>query len=300
MARIVRAELTLVDLKPMTQRTDAIQSFVSQETPILTLTDDDGCAGTGYTYTIGSGGSAVVALMRDHLLPRVIGMDTETLEANWRSLLFGMHALAVGPVSSLALAAIDIAFWDLRCVRTGTPLYQAIGGAHDRMPVYTTEGGWLHLSAEQLVDDAVRMRERGFRGAKLKIGKPHHTEDRDRLSAVRAAVGETFQLMVDANQGLRLDDAERRGRALPTWTWHGSRSHWRPMTSEHMPAWRLSVQFRSRSVNRSTASASSRITCMPAPAQWYRSMSLASAGSRPGSRSRTSPRRTTSRSRRTS
>jgi L-alanine-DL-glutamate epimerase-like enolase superfamily enzyme len=214
MARIVRAELTLVDLKPMTQRTDAIQSFVSQETPILTLTDDDGCAGTGYTYTIGSGGSAIVALMRDHLLPRVIGMDTETLEATWRSLLFGMHALAVGPVSSLALAAIDIAFWDLRCVRTGTPLYRAIGGAHDRMPVYTTEGGWLHLSAEQLVDDAVRMRERGFRGAKLKIGKPHHTEDRDRLSAVRAAVGETFQLMVDANQALRLDDAERRGRAL--------------------------------------------------------------------------------------
>jgi L-alanine-DL-glutamate epimerase-like enolase superfamily enzyme len=214
MARIVRAELTLVDLKPMTQRIDAIQSFVSQETPILTLTDDEGCVGTGYTYTIGSGGSSIVALMRDHLLPQVIGMDTDTLEANWRSLLFGMHALAVGPVSSLALAAIDIAFWDLRCIRAGTPLYRAIGGAHDRMPVYTTEGGWLHLSAEKLVDDAVRMRERGFQGAKLKIGKPHRMEDHDRLSAVRAAVGDTFQLMVDANQGLRLDDAERRSRAF--------------------------------------------------------------------------------------
>jgi len=134
MARIVRAELTMVDLKPMTQRTDAIQSFVSQETPILTLTDDEGHVGTGYTYTIGSGGSSIVALMRDHLLPRVIGMDTDTLEANWRSLLFGMHALAVGPISSLALAAIDIAFWDLRCVRTGIPLHRAVGGAHDRMP----------------------------------------------------------------------------------------------------------------------------------------------------------------------
>jgi L-alanine-DL-glutamate epimerase-like enolase superfamily enzyme len=58
------------------------------------------------------------------------------------------------------------------------------------------------------------MRERGFQGAKLKIGKPHRREDADRLSAVRAAVGDTFQLMVDANQGLRLDDAERRSRAL--------------------------------------------------------------------------------------
>ncbi|MDQ1717399.1 MAG: hypothetical protein QOE89_1352 [Pseudonocardiales bacterium] len=214
MARIVRAELALVDLKPMTQRTDAIQSFVSQETPILTLTDDEGYSGTGYSYTIGSGGSSIVALLRHHLLPRVIGMDTETLEANWRSLLFGMHALAVGPVSSLALAAIDTAFWDLRCIRAGVPLHRAIGGAHDRLPVYTTEGGWLHLPADDLVEDAVRMRDRGFRGAKLKIGKPHRMEDYERLRAVRAAVGDTFELMVDANQGLRLDDAERRSRAL--------------------------------------------------------------------------------------
>lgn len=214
MARIIQAELTLVDLKPMVQRTDAIQAFVSQETPILTLTDDEGAVGTGYTYTIGCGGSSIVALLRDHLLPRVIGMDTESLEANWRSLLFGMHALAVGPVSSLALAAIDIAFWDLRCVRSGIPLHRAIGGAHDRMQVYTTEGGWLHLSTDQLVEDAVRMRERGFRGAKLKIGKPHLREDYERLSAVRAAAGNDFELMVDANQGMRLDEAERRSRAL--------------------------------------------------------------------------------------
>ena len=60
MARIVKAELRLVDLKPMTQRTDAIQAFVSQETPILTLTDADGATGTGYTYTIGSGTEGLV------------------------------------------------------------------------------------------------------------------------------------------------------------------------------------------------------------------------------------------------
>src|SRR5258705_5877022 len=111
MARIVKAELRMVDLKPLTQRTDAIQSFVSQETPILTLTDADGATGTGYTYTIGSGGASIVALLRHHLLPRLIGMDAEQLESNWRALLYGMHALAVGPVSSLSLAAIDIAAW---------------------------------------------------------------------------------------------------------------------------------------------------------------------------------------------
>jgi L-alanine-DL-glutamate epimerase-like enolase superfamily enzyme len=160
MARIVKAELRLVDLKPLTQRTDAIQSFVSQETPILTLTDSDGATGTGYSYTIGAGGSAIVALLRDHLLPQLIGMEAEHIEGNWRALLYSMHALAVGPVSSLSLAAIDIAAWDLRCRRANLSLHQAVGGAHERLPVYTTEGGWLNLETEQLVEDAVRMQRK--------------------------------------------------------------------------------------------------------------------------------------------
>jgi L-alanine-DL-glutamate epimerase-like enolase superfamily enzyme len=125
-----------------------------------------------------------------------------------------MHALAVGPVSSLALAAIDIALWDLRCRRAGIPLHQAVGGAHTRLPLYTTEGGWLHLGSDKLVEDALLMQSRGFMGAKIKIGKPRGSEDVDRLTAVRAAVGDGFELMVDANQGLRLDDAQRRAQLL--------------------------------------------------------------------------------------
>ncbi len=214
MSRIVKTELHLVDLKPMVERTDAIQSFVSQETPILTITDEEGMTGTGYTYTIGSGGSAIVALLRDHLLPRLIGMNAEEIESNWKTLLFGMHSLAVGAVSSLALAAIDIALWDLRCRRAGLPLHQAVGGAHTRLPLYTTEGGWLHLGSDELVADALLMQARGFKGAKVKIGKPRKSEDVERLSAVRAAVGDGFELMVDANQGLRLDDAQRRSQLL--------------------------------------------------------------------------------------
>src|ERR1700712_1686644 len=96
MSKIVSARLHMVDLKPQVERTDAIQSFVSQETPLLTITDEDGMTGTGYSYTIGSGGSAIVALLRDHLLPRLIGLESEEIEGNWHSLLFGMHALAVG------------------------------------------------------------------------------------------------------------------------------------------------------------------------------------------------------------
>ena len=57
MARIAKVEVLMVDLKPKVKRVDAIQSFVSQETPIVRITDADGAVGTGYSYTIGTGGS---------------------------------------------------------------------------------------------------------------------------------------------------------------------------------------------------------------------------------------------------
>jgi len=64
-----RAEAFLIDLKVEQQRTDAVQSFLSQETVFVEITADDGAVGLGYSYTIGTGGTAVLALLRDHLLP---------------------------------------------------------------------------------------------------------------------------------------------------------------------------------------------------------------------------------------
>ena len=72
MAKIERVELRLVDIPPKVVRTDAIQSFVSQETPIVSITDSDGAVGTGYSYTIGTGGSSIMRLLADHLVPRLI------------------------------------------------------------------------------------------------------------------------------------------------------------------------------------------------------------------------------------
>jgi L-alanine-DL-glutamate epimerase-like enolase superfamily enzyme len=171
---------------------------------------DDGSSGTGYSYTIGTGGSSVVALLKDHLCPRLIGRDPALIESIWRDLMFATHATTVGAISSLALAAIDTALWDWRCRRDGQPLWRAAGGAKQRIPVYTTEGGWLHLSPDALVRETLAAQKAGFRGAKIKVGKPHVSEDLARLHAVRDAVGEDFEIMVDANQCFSLSEALRR------------------------------------------------------------------------------------------
>jgi len=210
---IERVEIWQVNLPPKVVRTDAIQSFVTQETPVVRITCADGAQGIGYTYTIGTGGSSVVALLRDHLAPRLIGRDAAQIEAIWKELFFHTHATAVGAITSLSLAAIDTALWDLKCRRAGEPLWKAAGGAQAKVPVYTTEGGWLHHSPQQLIDEAVAAKAQGFRGAKVKVGRPTIAEDVARLSAVRAAVGDAFEVMVDANQAFTVAEARRRAHA---------------------------------------------------------------------------------------
>jgi L-alanine-DL-glutamate epimerase-like enolase superfamily enzyme len=214
MARIEKVELRMVDLKPKVKRTDAIQSFVSQETPIVTITDSDGAVGTGYSYTIGTGGSSVMRLIADHLAPRIIGDDADMIEAIWHKLEFATHATTIGAITAIALAAIDTALWDLRAKKQGLPLWKLAGGAKEKAPLYTTEGGWLHIEPQALVDDALQAKAKGFRGSKVKIGKPTGAEDFARLSAVRKALGDDYEIMTDCNQGFAVDEAIRRAARL--------------------------------------------------------------------------------------
>jgi L-alanine-DL-glutamate epimerase-like enolase superfamily enzyme len=211
MVRIEQVEILMVDLKPKVKRTDAIQSFVSQETPILRIRTSDGAEGVGYSYTIGTGGHAVLDLLSRHLAPLLIGRDPDMIEQIWRELFFSTHATAVGPLTALALCAIDTALWDRRCRVARQPLYKVAGGAQASVPLYTTEGGWLHLESAALIDDALRAKAAGFGGCKIKVGAAPRA-DLARLLAVRAAVGETFEIMIDANQAFSVDEAIRRAR----------------------------------------------------------------------------------------
>ena len=212
MSRIARVEILMVDLKPKVKRVDAIQSFVSQETPIVRITDADGVTGTGYSYTIGTGGYSVVELLKRTLVPAIIGREAMEIERIWRDLLFLTHATTTGAITSIALAAIDTALWDLKARKLGQPLHLLAGGAQQSIPLYTTEGGWLHLDEGALVDDALRAKADGFGGCKLKVGRPIF-EDVRRIGAVREAVGPGFEIFTDANQRFNVDEAIRRARA---------------------------------------------------------------------------------------
>lgn len=211
-SRIVHVEAQLVDLPVETVRTDALQTFVKQETIFVRIRTADGTEGVGYSYTIGTGGGAVLSLLRETLLPALIGLEAERPEAVWLALFGITRATTVGPITALALAAVDTAVWDAKTRRAGLPLWVAGGGASPSIPMYDTEGGWLHLTVDELVAHAVASKERGMGGVKIKVGKPRGHQDLERLRAVRDAVGDDLDIMVDANQSFTVSEAVRRAR----------------------------------------------------------------------------------------
>ena len=262
----------------------------------MRITCDDGAPGTGYSYTIGTGGSSVVALLRDHLAPRLLGRDPECIEAIWKDLFFHTHATAVGAITSLALAAIDTALWDLRCRAHGLPLWKVAGGAQPRVPVYTTEGGWLHLSRGRAGRADARGEGRRF-PRRQDQGRPA-ARVRGRRAARRRARGRRRRRSRSWSTRTRASPSRRRSAARARSSRsasRGSRSRCRPRTSAATSSSRAPRRCRSRSGESLYTPRISASTSSATPARSCRSTSRASAASRRGSRSRTSPRPSTSR-----
>ncbi len=204
----------LFELPALQPRSDAIQSFTVMELVIVELCTSTDVTGVGYSYTIGTGGRAVKAFLDNELKPLLKGEDCECHQRIWDKMYHRTRASNGGPIDSIARAAVDVAVWDLKAKSAGVPLFKLLGGSQERVPVYDTEGGWLHFSIDELVANARTSIERGFQGIKLKVGKSSSAEDVCRVAAVRSAVGPAVKLMVDANQAWTAAEAIRRVRAF--------------------------------------------------------------------------------------
>src|SRR6476659_840397 len=78
------------------------------------LRDEDGAEGVGYTYTVGTGGAAVHALLARDLAPRLVGREAERIEERWQAMWWALHYGGRGGAQIFAISAVDIALWDLR------------------------------------------------------------------------------------------------------------------------------------------------------------------------------------------
>ena len=178
-----------------------------------TLTASDGTSGTGYTYTGGKGGHAILSMLVHDLKPFLIGQDDTDIEALHDGMQQHVHYVARGGIASFAISAVDIALWDIRGKRSGEPLWKMAGGTARDCRVY--RGGIdLDYSLPKLLASMESHLDAGYVGVKIKIGQPELATDIERVAAVRDAIGSDTEFMVDANCSMSVDKAIEAARAF--------------------------------------------------------------------------------------
>ncbi|MHA6617735.1 D-mannonate dehydratase ManD [Pseudonocardia sp. DLS-67] len=134
----------------------------------LEITTDDGLVGYG-DATLNGRELPVASYLRDHVVPLLVGRDAHKIEDTWQYLYRGAYWRR-GPVTMAAIAAVDVALWDIKAKAAGMPLYQLLGGASR-----TGIMAYGHASGRDLPEvlDSIRARrEEGFRSIRVQSGVP--------------------------------------------------------------------------------------------------------------------------------
>ncbi|MCY6382185.1 mandelate racemase/muconate lactonizing enzyme family protein [Hoeflea prorocentri] len=207
MAKIQHIEARYFSLPLSEVLTDAMHGQHSEfELITATVHLDNGTEGTGYTYTGGRGGRAILALIENDLAPFLIGKDAADVEELYDAMQLYVHYVARGGIASFAISALDIALWDLRGKIRNEPLWTMAGGTANRCRAY--RGGIdLNFPLPKLLDSIRGHLDNGFDAIKIKVGRPELGEDVERLAAVRDLIGPKVAFMADANYALSVEQA---------------------------------------------------------------------------------------------
>ncbi|MFF2454116.1 mandelate racemase/muconate lactonizing enzyme family protein [Isoptericola sp. NPDC058082] len=180
---------------------------------VAEITTEQGHAGLGFSYSKRAGGPAQYAHAKE-VAHAAIGEDPNDIAKLYTKLLWAGASVGRSGVATQALAAVDIALYDLKAKRAGLPLAKLLGAHRDSVRTYNTSGGFLHASIDEVKDRASRSLAEGIGGIKIKVGLPDTRTDLARVEAVREHLGADVPLMVDANQQWDRTTALRMGRRL--------------------------------------------------------------------------------------
>ncbi len=177
------------------------------------ITTELGHAGVGFSYSKRAGGPAQYAHAKE-VAEGIIGEDPNDIAKIYTKLLWAGASVGRSGVATQALAAIDIALYDLKAKRAGLPLAKLLGSYRDSVQTYNTSGGFLNATLEEVKARATQSLEEGIGGIKIKVGLPDSREDLRRVAGIREHIGWNVPLMVDANQQWDRATALRMGRQL--------------------------------------------------------------------------------------
>ena len=215
--RIAHLKLSSITLPLATPISDA-KVLTGRQKPMtevaflfVEVTTQNGQTGIGFSYSKRAGGPGQFAHAKE-IADVLIGEDPSDIGKLWVKLCWAGASVGRSGLATQAIAAFDVALWDLKAKRASLPLSKLLGSYRDSVRTYNTSGGFLHTPIEQVLENSAAALEGGIGGIKLKVGQPDWRTDVARVTAVREYLDDDVPLMVDANQQWDRASAMRMGR----------------------------------------------------------------------------------------
>jgi L-alanine-DL-glutamate epimerase-like enolase superfamily enzyme len=162
---------------------------------VVVVHTDEGVVGVGEAGFSAEYFPTVGPIVNDQLAPLLVGEDPRDIGALWQRMLEATHMWGRRGIETYAMSGVDIALWDLLGKLSGQPVYRLLGAVKPRARAYFAPS---LKPTEQIVEEAVRAREDGYTAIKLRAGLDPR-DGIDLVTRVRAAVGDAFEIAVDAN-----------------------------------------------------------------------------------------------------
>ena len=173
---------------------------------ICKIINDDGGHGIGYVTVHENQGLAIASIIKNSYIPIILNKDPRLIELLWKEMWKATHYAGRGAPVSFAIAAVDVALWDLKGKCLNEPLWRLLGGFKKEVLAYAGNID-LNFTIEKLLDGATKSLDDGFRSIKMRLGREYLSEDIKRLDAMRTHLPDDIMLMADANEAWRIDQA---------------------------------------------------------------------------------------------
>lgn len=204
----VRAVPISFRVPPEHSVTLGIGRSVKRDAVLVRVETDDGHIGWGEAHH-GRAPGAMARLIDTTIRELVLGMNAFDTNGVWaRVFKMQIASHGMGAAAVLALSGLDLALWDLRCRDAGWPLVRMLGGTPKPIKAYAGGIALGYQPPAELVAEAQRHVAAGYRALKLRVGDTA-VKDIARVQAVRAALGDEVEILVDANTAYTLADVQR-------------------------------------------------------------------------------------------
>jgi len=194
-------KITRIDVTPLSVPVE--KSFVGsvqfrEFNPIVVEAfTEEGLSAHGITMVFNSLNVKPLKACVDAVAETVVGLDVFNWAQQWDTAWKMASRIGHNGFGVFALAAVDMALWNLRAKALEMPLAKVLGGYRDEVPVYASNYLWRDRTIDELQKEAADLVSQGFPAVKMRMGWKSSKEDIARLAAVREAVGPDIDIMVD-------------------------------------------------------------------------------------------------------